>query len=384
MEVERLQYTSNDEFDKVKQHVIEHKDQYKTKSLSDTLTIKGIGEKYLKIENNFYSWKEIEQALKDYKEDKIINAIHLSILSWLFSDINIDKTSYTPKKFNLDENFQKIKMEIITHKEYYKTGLISGIGENNIKLTTYKKKDYYIKWNEIEEAVNKIRYSTFDDLEEKRFTTSIIKQLFNDNKREYTPEEVKLLETENGKLKLKYYKLCRNAKLSYKTLKEEITDKKLLKEVVKLAFDWNNGQLPISIDEEGVNNIILGKSSMVRADLRINDHYTKLVQKDLEEKYKVYSIQYSDEYIYHTHQYKNLIKFEKEANKWIVTYNNKDLLQNAFRKEVKSHWICNINTAKSTEVCEINDYDNEDNQFNPDLFTKLYQDFSRKKNMTLV
>ena len=136
MEVERLQYTSNEEFDKVKQHVIEHKDQYKTKSLSDTLTIKGIGEKYLKIENNFYSWKEIEQSLEDYHEGKIINAIHLSILSWLFSDINIDKTSYTPKKFNLDENFQKIKMEIITHKEYYKTGLISGIGENNIKLTT--------------------------------------------------------------------------------------------------------------------------------------------------------------------------------------------------------------------------------------------------------
>ena len=91
--------------------------------------------------------------------------IILSILSWLFADIVVNNKSYTPRKFNLDENFKKIKNEILDHKQYYKTGLISGIGENNIKITTYKNKDYYIEWDEIEKVVNSIKYNSFEDLE---------------------------------------------------------------------------------------------------------------------------------------------------------------------------------------------------------------------------
>ncbi len=379
MEVERLQYDIGTDFNEMKAHVIENKAEYKNRSLSGNLVIRGIGEKYLKIENNFYSWNEIEKSLNDYKQGKLVNEIILSILSWIYRDIEIDDTSYTPRKFNLDENFLKIKAEIIDHKQYYKVGLISGIGENNIKITTYKNKDYYIEWKEIEQIVNDIKYSSFDDLEEKRFTTSIIKQLFNDNKKQYSQEELELVNSENGKLKLKYYKLSKFAKLSYKLIREENSDTKIIKEMVKLALEWNNGQLPYNITEEGINNIILNKYSLVRADLRKNERYTQILQKELGEEYKVYSIQYSDEYIYHTHSYKNLIKFEKDSSKWIVTYNNKDLLQKAFRKEVGSHWKCDITTMKSTEICTVNDYDNENNAFNPDFFVKLYHDFHRKK-----
>jgi hypothetical protein len=377
MEVQKLQYNTNDDFNEIKAYILNHKEEYKTKSLSNGLIIKGIGEKYIKIENNFYSWKEILEALNDYNEGKIINEIILSILSWIYSDINNDTNKYTPRKFNLDENFQKVKREILEHKQYYKTGLISGIGENNIKLTTYKKKDYYIEWDEIEKTVNNIKYGSFEDLEEKRFTSSIIRQLFNDNKQQYTDEELELLKSENGKLKLKYYKLCKYGKLSYKLIKEENDDNQLIKTLVKLSLEWNNGQLPLTINEEGVNHIILSKSSMIRADLRKNDHYTEMLKKQLNEDYKVYSIQYSDEYVYHTHNYKNLIKFEKDSLKWTVTYKNKNLLQNAFRKEINSHWVCDITTSKSTEICVINDFENENNSFNPDLFVKLYQDFQR-------
>ena len=378
MEVKPLQFNINDDFEDVKRYVIENKEEYKNKSLSDSLIIKGIGEKYLKIENNFYSWNDIQASLNDYKKGILINEIILSILSWLFADIIVNSNSYTPRKFNLDENFQKIKKEILEHKQYYKTGLISGIGENNIKITTYKNKDYYIEWDEIEKVINSIKYNSFEELEEKRFTSSIIKQLFNDNSREYTDEELELLKEENGKLKLKYYKLNKYGKLSYKLIKTENNDKKLVKELLKLSLNWNNGQLPLNINEDGVNHIILNKSSLVRADLRNNSHYTEILRKEIGEDYKVYTIQYSDEYVYHTHYYKNLIKFEKDSCKWTVTYNNKNLLQNAFRKEVNSHWKCEITTMKSTEVCIVNDYENEDNAFNPDLFTKLYKSFHRK------
>lgn len=377
MEVKALHFSINDDFEDVKKYVIEHKEEFKLKSLPNSMIIKGIGEKYIKIENNFYSWKEIQSSLEAYIQGYVINEIILALLSWLF-DIPYDSTSYTPRKFNLDENFQSIKKEIIDHKQYYKSGLISGIGENNIKITTYKNKDYYIEWDEIEKAVENIRYTSFEELEQKRFSSSIIRQLFNDNSKIYSEEELEILQQENGKIKLKYYKLNKYGKLCYKLIKKENPDKKLLKELLKLALTWNNGQLPFNITEDGVNHVILNKSSLVRADLRKNDKYTQILRKDVEEDYKVYSIQYSDEYIYHTHTYKNLIKFEKDSSKWTVTYNNRNLLQNAFRKEVTSHWKCEVNTAKSTEVCVINDYDNEDNAFNPDLFTKLYQSFYRK------
>ncbi|MEE3418972.1 MAG: hypothetical protein VZQ62_06545, partial [Methanosphaera sp.] len=191
-------------------------------------------------------------------------------------------------------------------------------------------------------------------------------------------EELELLQENNGKLKLKYYKLNKFGRLSYKLIKTENEDKNLIKELLKLALVWNNGQLPFNINEDGVNHIILNKSSLVRADFRKNNQYTEILRKETGEDYKVYTIQYSDEYVYHSHNYKSLIKFEKDSSKWIVTYNNKNLLQNAFRKEVKSHWICDITTAKSTEVCTITDYENENNIFNPDLFTRLFQSFLRK------
>ena len=378
MEVTPIEFSLNDNFEEVKRYVIEHKEQYKSKSLPNSMIIKGIGEKYIKIENNFYSWNEIENSLEAYNQGYVINEIILSILSWLFAGIQYDNKSYTPRKFNLEENFQSVKKEILDHKQYYKTGLISGVGENNIKITTYKNKDYYIEWDEIEKAVNAIRYTSFDELEEKRFSSSIIRQLFNDNSKIYSDEELEILQEENGKLKLKYYKLNKYGRLCYRLLKKENPERKLLKELLKLSLIWNNGQLPFNITEDGINHVILSKSSLVRADLRKNDQYTDILRKDVGEDYKVYTIQYSDEYIYHTHTYKNLIKFEKDSSKWTVTYNNKNLLQNAFRKEVTSHWRCEINTAKSTEVCTINDIENEDNAFNPDLFTKLYQSFYRK------
>ncbi len=378
MQVKSLNFNLNTNFNQVKSYIIENKENFKNKQLYNNLFIKGIGDKFLKIENNFYSWDEIKRNLDDYQEGKNIDEIIICIIYWLFNEIKIPENIYIPRKFNLEENFSNIKMEILKHKNCYKKGLITGIGENNIKITTNKAKDYYIEWDELEKIVNNIKYSSFDELEEKRFSSSIIRQLFNDNIQEHTDEELIILNENNGKIKLKYYKLCKQGKLSYEIIKKEIEDKKIRKEIVNSALDWNNGQLPLSISEEGVNHIILSKSSLVRADLRRNEHFTKILHDDLNLDLKVYSTEYSDEYVYHVHNYHNLIKFERDCSKWTVTYNNKNLLQNAFRKSIISHWICDINTSKSTEICIIFDYDNTNNLFDPDLFVKLYEEFLRK------
>lgn len=376
MNVKSLNFSTDDDFTSIKSFLIDNKDDFKNKSLNNSLLIKGIGEKFVKIENNYYSWDEISNSLNDYKNGKPIDDIVLSILSWLFEDINVTP-QYIPHKFELNDNFSNTKKEILSHKAFYKKGLISGIGENNIKISTKNGKDYYIEWDEIEKVVENIKYSSFEDLEDKRFSSTIIRQLFNDNSGEYTDEEIELLNEDQGKLKLKFYKYCKKGLLSYKLIKNEVEDKKLRKILVESALVWNNGQLPISIDDEGVNHVILSKSSLVRADLRFNERFTKLVREEVNLDLKVYATEYGDEYVYHVHQYHKLVKFERDCCKWTVTYNNKNLLQNAFRKSVNTHWKCDISTAKSTDICTIADDDNMSNVFDPDLFVKLYEEFHR-------
>lgn len=377
MNVESLNFSVNDDFKMVRLFVIDNKDEFKNKSLANSMVIKGIGEKYLKIENNFYSWDEIQSALEDYKMNKRIDDISLSILSWLFDDVVITDL-YVPKKFSLNDNFDKVKDEILSHKSYYKRGLITGIGDNSIKITVNNAKDYYIEWDEIEKVVDTIKYSSFDDLEEKRFSSSIVRWLFCDNSRDYSSDELNLLNEEQGRLKLKYYKYCLRGLLSYKLIKDEIEDKNTRIMIVKSALEWNNGQLPLSIGDEGVSHVILSKSSLVRADLRFNERFTRILWDELGMDLKVYATEYGDDYVYHVHHYKNLIKFERDCSKWVVTYNNKNLLQNAFRKSISGNWICEISTLKGTDVCTVIDYDNVSNVFDPDLFVKLYEKFYRK------
>lgn len=376
MKAENLNFKLTDSFSDIKTFIIENKDNFKNKNISEGLVLKGIGEKYLKIENNFYSWENLENNIIKYEDQQPIDELSSAILSWIFSEITLEK-QYTPRKFKLYENFADVKNEILSHKAYYKTGLITGIGNDNIKVTAFNKKDYYIEWNEIENVVSSIVYDSIENLEEKRFTTSIIKQLFTDNYIEYSVEEKELMNEENSAIKLRYYRLFKFGQLSYKIIKEENEDISIRSSLVKSALKWNNGQLPLSINEEGVNHIILNKSTLVRADLKKNEHYTKVLKNELKLDLNVYTTEYSDEYIYHTHTYKNLIKFEKNCNRWIITYNNKNLLQNAFRKKIMKKWICDITTIKSTEICTINDYDNENNLFNPDLFIKIYNNFHR-------
>ena len=165
MQVKSLNFNLNTNFNQVKSYIIENKENFKNKQLYNNLFIKGIGDKFLKIENNFYSWDEIKRNLDDYQEGKNIDEIIICIIYWLFNEIKIPENIYIPRKFNLEENFSNIKMEILKHKNCYKKGLITGIGENNIKITTNKAKDYYIEWDELEKIVNNIKYSSFDELE---------------------------------------------------------------------------------------------------------------------------------------------------------------------------------------------------------------------------
>ncbi|WP_323736848.1 hypothetical protein PXD04_02460 [Methanosphaera sp. ISO3-F5] len=376
MVVDCLNFNVDENFNVIKTFVIDNKDEYKNDFLPNGLKIKGIGEKFLKIENNFVSWDSLCSAREEYLKGEPVDNFISSILSWIFSDVNVSDY-YIPHKFGLNENFSSVKNEILSHKAFYKKDLISGIGDNNIKITTSKGKDYYIEWDELENVVENVKFSGFDDLEAKRFSSSLVRQLFNDNLPEYSPYEEELLGEEYGKIKLKFYKICCRGLLSYKLIRDEIEDKKVRCAIVESALEWNKGQLPLSINEEGINHVILSKSSLVRADLRVNAHFTKVLDDELGLDLKVYSTEYGDEYVYHVHEYRKLIKFERDCSKWVVTYSNKNLLQNAFRKRISSYWVCSVSTSKSTEVCTVLDYDNQNNVFDPDLFVKFYNEFHR-------
>lgn len=133
MVVDCLNFNVDENFNVIKTFVIDNKDEYKNDFLPNGLKIKGIGEKFLKIENNFVSWDSLCSAREEYLKGEPVDNFISSILSWIFSDVNVSDY-YIPHKFGLNENFSSVKNEILSHKAFYKKDLISGIGEIILRL----------------------------------------------------------------------------------------------------------------------------------------------------------------------------------------------------------------------------------------------------------
>ena len=137
----------------------EEKQEIKGQKLGNGMEITGIGKKCIKIENNFYSWEDIETAATQGTDDGIMK----EIVNFIFPCAYTEEETYTPKKWKrgeVIENFDIIKEEIIAHKEYYKTGAITGIGEKAICITGYGGEKEYISWEEIQKN---LKESTISD-----------------------------------------------------------------------------------------------------------------------------------------------------------------------------------------------------------------------------
>ena len=174
-------------------NIIDEKKEIKGQHLDNGMEITGIGQKCIKVENNFYNWDDIEYAALDADDNEEIDDVIKSIVRFFFvgkyEEENIEK--YETRKFKRSEaiqNWEQIKEEIITHKEHYKTGVITGIGEKAIMVGTGYESEY-VSWQKIKEAITSEKIIDYTTIHYNSDLSLIIMQLFTDDDEErYTVE----------------------------------------------------------------------------------------------------------------------------------------------------------------------------------------------------
>lgn len=170
-----------------------NKQEYKSQKLQNGMEITGIGEKCLKIENNFYSWDDIEESAINDTEDEIMQ----NILAFIFEDYTPKTDNYTARRFTRSEalqNFDKIKQEIIENKQYYKTGRISGIGAKAVMVGFDLYDKEYIAWEQIKETLESMTIKDYVLHKEGSIMSEILTTFFEDDKEEETQVEKNLRE----------------------------------------------------------------------------------------------------------------------------------------------------------------------------------------------
>lgn len=173
---------------------IEEKQEIKGQKIDNGMTITGIGQKCIKVENNFYNWDDIEYAALDAEEDEEIDEVTKSIIRFFFTGKYEEEQiqEYQTRKFTRTEaiqNWEQIKQEIITHKEHYKTGVITGIGEKAIMIGTGYETEY-TPWEKIKEAITSEKIIDYTTIHHHSDISLIIMQLFTDDDEErYTVEK---------------------------------------------------------------------------------------------------------------------------------------------------------------------------------------------------
>lgn len=195
-----------------------NKEEYKGKTLPNGMNITGIGKKCLKIENNFYNWDDIENAIIDDTEDEIMK----NILAFIFEDYTVENNEKNGRKFSRSEaiySFEKIKKEIIQNKEYYKTGKIVGIGEKAIAYTYDGYYNEYVSWKDVEEVITKISVKDYEVMKPSSYMTVTLQTFFYDDEEE-TNVEKNLIEKDVEYAEEKAY-------IYRQILKEDITVEKI-------------------------------------------------------------------------------------------------------------------------------------------------------------
>lgn len=259
-----------------------NKDEIKGTKLQNGMTITGIGEKCLKIENNFYNWEDIYNiAIEDEETD---DTIMKEIINYIFEDskYNKDNDEYKARKFEVTENFEDIKEEILNNKQHYITETITGIGEKSIKIG-YGYDAEYMKWETLEKIVEDAKTHTFTELSKLvswRYIDTF-KQLFNENKEVYTKQDLKLLEKGEHKL-LQLYRMYRRGELTYTKIQEISDNDKEVAEILEKVFKWTRGRaIPFEYRRGKVYSVVEKEGSLLpymRDDNLTEDLHKKGVQ----------------------------------------------------------------------------------------------------------
>ena len=248
---------------------LENKTEIKGQKLNNGLSITGIGQKCLKIENNFYNWEDIENVASGHEttDDETMK----SILAFIFEDYNTTN-KYVARKFSINEDFEEIINEVVEHKQYYRKDIITGISKANIKIGDGYDAEY-IRWDTIKEIYSDAKQGGYSKEElEKRWTGDALNifNVFFEETAQYTRQDKKLLEKGENKL-LTVFRMYRRGELTYIAIQDIAENPEEIDQLLQKVFKWTNGHTiplefrkgkvyqtigvsrPYSIDEEITN-----------------------------------------------------------------------------------------------------------------------------------
>lgn len=176
----------------IKKYMNDNKREYKGQKLPNGIEITGIGEKCLKIGNNFIEWYDIYEATINNTEDELMK----NILAFIFEDYEVENKEI--RKFTRTEalqNFEQVKKEIIENKQYYKKGRITGIGETSIMCGVDEYDKEYINWEQIQEVLKTMTIHDYA-LHKGSTMSEILQTFFIDDNEEETQVEKNLFNKE--------------------------------------------------------------------------------------------------------------------------------------------------------------------------------------------
>lgn len=288
----------------LKRFFLENKEEIKGQTLPNGMEITGIGKKCLKIGNNFVRWEDIvEDTTSPFVK---------SALTFLFEDYEEDteEDQYTQRKFTRAEannNFDKVKEEILTHKEYYKHGILSGIGENALMIGSGYEKEF-VNWDKVQQELETNRVQDTFLLSRDSYLKLVLKDLFIDDEEE-TETEKQIRETEDRLAEEKCY-----------VYRHIIADDLRVEDLRTIIYNrYNRGEA-----EDLINDLLQFAFKYVKEVKVTDDDYD-------EEEANKYAVKNGDAYIYviknkeityneekHAYHFEGYKKATFKANKYSI------------------------------------------------------------------
>ncbi len=229
--------------------LIEEKREIKGQKINN-MEITGIGQKCIKLENNFIKWEDIFNHF--YYENEETTTLDEAILEFIFEDYKAERetetyTRKTWKRSEAIENFDAIKEEIIQNKLYYKTGKIAGIGEKAV-MYTYDHGFYneYVNWDDVKETLTKTSIKDYIAMNKRNHMALTLEAFFVDDEEETMGEkQLKEQEDEYAEQKAYIYRHIIAEDLTLENIRKMVFNsfsyseaEEIIKELMNFAFKY--------------------------------------------------------------------------------------------------------------------------------------------------